>query len=75
MNVRHFNDLPDILTPEEVKEFFKIGRNTVYRMLKEGEIPSVRIGKLYRVPKMMLAEMLGSQYDGADTLPKKGAIA
>lgn len=73
--MKKYNDLPDVLTPDEVKDYLKIGRNTVYRMLREGEIPSVRIGKLYRVPKMMLAAMLGSQYDGCDTLPKEGALS
>lgn len=75
MDKRHVANLPDLLTPDEVMEYLQIGRNTTYKMLKNGLIPSIRIGKMYRTPKVMLVTALKSLYDCSDTLPKEGATA
>ena len=37
----------------------KLSRNTTYKALRNGEIPSVRIGAQYRVPTAKLRDMLG----------------
>lgn len=37
----------------------KISRNTIYKAVRNGEIPTVRIGAQYRVPSAKLREMLG----------------
>ncbi len=39
-----------LLRPEEVAEILGIGRSRVYVLIREGVIPSVRIGKSVRVP-------------------------
>ena len=44
-------DLPSFLTPEEVGEIFRLGRTTVYALLKARKIPSVRFGRQVRIPK------------------------
>ncbi|TXN04158.1 helix-turn-helix domain-containing protein [Methylobacterium sp. WL122] len=36
-----------------------LSRNTTYKALRSGDIPSVRIGAQYRVPTAKLREMLG----------------
>lgn len=69
MNSKNINDYPDILTPEHVMTIFDIGRNTCYKMLACGLIPSFRMGKLYRIPKSKLLSVIDSFTDG---LPKKG---
>jgi excisionase family DNA binding protein len=38
-----------LLTPEEVGERLRIGRTFVYKLLREGAIPSVKIGRVRRV--------------------------
>ena len=43
--------LPSFLTPDEVGEIFRLGRTTVYALLKTGQIPSVRFGRQVRIPK------------------------
>lgn len=35
---------PALMTPEDVADFLRVKRNTVYRMLKCGELPSICIG-------------------------------
>jgi len=39
-----------LLTVEEAARRLSIGRTTVYALLKEGQINSVRIGRLRRIP-------------------------
>jgi excisionase family DNA binding protein len=49
----------DVLTPEETAKVLRIGRNATYEAIQRGEIPSVRIGRKIRVPKLALQRMLG----------------
>ena len=44
-------DLQASLTPQEVSELLKITKNTVYELIKRGELPSYKIGKKIRCPK------------------------
>ena len=41
-----------ILTPEEVAAELKIARNTVYELIKRGELPAYRVGKKLRVDRV-----------------------
>ena len=38
-----------LMSPEELARFLGIGRTYAYRLLSEGEIPSVRLGRLRKV--------------------------
>jgi excisionase family DNA binding protein len=51
-----FDDLPELLTPEEFRAYLGLGRNTVYELLRRHEIPSVRFGRLIRIPKTALKQ-------------------
>ena len=53
----------DILTPRDVKEFLKIGRNAVYDYLKDGTIRSMMIAGKYRIPKLYLLEFMYPDVD------------
>lgn len=48
----------DIMTVEDLMEFLYIGRTTAYKLLKDGAIRSLRIGKIYRIPKVAVAEYM-----------------
>ncbi len=48
----------DVLSPEDVKEILKTGRNTVYTYLAEGKIKSIKIGGKYRIPKLYLLQFI-----------------
>ena len=41
-------------TVEDVQLFLQLGRNTVYELVKAGEIPSKKFGKHIRIPKTAL---------------------
>lgn len=46
-----FDDLPLTLRMEELMPILNIGRNTAYKLVRSGQIKSVRIGKQIRIPK------------------------
>jgi excisionase family DNA binding protein len=45
------------LTPKDLQHELRIGERLCYRLLRTGEIPSIRIGNLYRVRKEVLEEL------------------
>jgi excisionase family DNA binding protein len=50
-------DVSDWLTPKDLQHELRIGERLCYRLLRNGTIPSVRIGNLYRVRKEVLEEL------------------
>jgi excisionase family DNA binding protein len=46
--------LPDYLTPEEARAYLNLGRTTVYDLVRSGELPAVRFGKVLRIPREAL---------------------
>ena len=44
--------------PEAGKKYFGLGRNASYAAAERGEIPTIRFGKLIRVPVRALERML-----------------
>jgi len=53
-STRRFQDLPDLVTPEEGRAYLRISRNAMYAWLKERRVASVRYGRLIRIPKTAL---------------------
>ena len=49
--MRMFNSYPDILSVKQLCEVLDIGKNTAYKLLQSGEIKSIKIGKVYKIPK------------------------
>jgi excisionase family DNA binding protein len=49
-----FEDLPELTTVEEVAAYLRISRNKAYELVQSKAIPSVRFGRLIRVPKSAL---------------------
>ena len=47
-------DLPELLTPMEVRAFLGLSRNTIYRMIESGELPSRRFRQRIFVSKKAL---------------------
>ena len=52
----NLEDLPQMMTPQEVQAFFGLGRATVYSLIVEGKIPVRRIGRRLFIPKKALME-------------------
>lgn len=53
-----------IYTPEEVAKILKVSKNTVYDLIKRGEIIAKKIGKAYRIPAASISFIFsGLDYD------------
>lgn len=61
-NSRYLSDYPDVLTPTECQNILLVGRNTIYNLLQNNIIKSVKIGKQYRIPKSSLQNYLNLCY-------------
>ncbi len=53
-----FKNEPDVLTVKDVIRLLRIGKNSVYELIKEGHIGSIKKGKKIIVPKMCLIDFL-----------------
>jgi len=60
------------LSPHEAAARLGIGRGTIYRLLKAGRIPAVKVGKRphYRIPVRVLDELLADP-DRLSIAPKQ----
>ncbi len=54
------SDYSDVLNPSDLIKILDVGKNTVYRLLKDNTIHSIKIGKKYKIPKVFLIEYLVS---------------
>lgn len=41
---------PKVYTPEQVAGILQLSTNTVYELIRNGEIPAKRLGRVYRIP-------------------------
>jgi len=46
--------------PKAGRDYYDLGRNAAYAAAKRGDIPTIRIGKLLRVPVRALEQQLNA---------------
>ena len=47
------------LSPLEARRILRVGHNSIYRSLQNGEIESFRVGGKYKIPTAWLKQKLG----------------
>ena len=52
------NTLPDFLTPEMLSSVLPVSRSTLYRALRQGTIPCLRVGKRFILSRTHLERWL-----------------
>jgi excisionase family DNA binding protein len=64
-------ELPGWLTPDvqfltvgEVAVILRVSKMTVYRLLKSGELESIRVGRSFRVPEQAVNQYLQAAFVG-----------
>ncbi len=57
-NKEIFAEYPDVVTPDDLQTMLKIGRNSVYDLLRNKLIKSIRVGKKYIIPKVNVIDFL-----------------
>ena len=51
----------DILTPDEVCEVLKVGKNALYELLLSGRLHAYRNGRCWRIPKKAVIQYICEQ--------------
>ncbi|MFP4149201.1 MAG: helix-turn-helix domain-containing protein [Nitriliruptoraceae bacterium] len=51
----------ELLTAAEVADQLRVSTMTIYRLIRSGELPAVRVGRNYRVPVAELERYLAQQ--------------
>jgi len=51
-------DYPDVMTISQMCEILGISTKTGYKLLKEGRIAAMKVGRAYRIPKLHLLDYL-----------------
>ncbi len=57
----------EIMSIEDVADYLRLSRNTIYRLIRSGEIPGRKLGNQWRIRKPLLdkvLEMPGENSDG-----------
>jgi excisionase family DNA binding protein len=47
-------NLPELCRVDEARRVLRISKSTVYELIRRGDLPSVRLGRLVRVPRVAL---------------------
>lgn len=53
-----FRNFPDVLTVQELGNLLGISKKTSYKLLKQGCIPCLKVGREYRIPKINVINYL-----------------
>ena len=56
-----FIDYPDVLTIEDTLEILDIGRNTLYALLRTGDLKAFKLGVKWKIPKYAVEEYVRSK--------------
>ena len=60
---------PSLLTVDEAAAMLRIGRNTCYELIRQNQLPHIRLGRLIRVPRFGLESWLAQQAGLPDLPP------
>lgn len=52
------DNLPVVLSVQQLADVLQIGRNSAYDLVKSGQICSIRIGRTIRIPQSALFDYL-----------------
>lgn len=55
------NDIITLYTPEEVSDILQIGLNSTYDILRSGKLKGMRVGRIWKVPKVAIEQYILSE--------------
>lgn len=53
-----FSDYPEIVSVKQMQMMLKIVRNKAYALIDNGDIKTVRIGRVHKIPKINIIDYL-----------------
>jgi excisionase family DNA binding protein len=60
-----FTDYPDIISVKQLQEMLHIGKNRALELLRNNEIPYIKIGYTFKIPKVHVIEFLNRNSIGS----------
>ena len=48
----------ELLTVDEVADILYLGKNTVYELLRSGELKGIKFGRIWRIPRNSIKVMI-----------------
>ncbi len=52
------------MTVAEVAALMRVSKMTVYRLVHQGDLPAIRVGRSFRVPQQAVHDYLSDSYHG-----------
>jgi excisionase family DNA binding protein len=59
------SELPELLTVAEASAWLGVGLTLVYELVRSGKLKSVRLGRLVRIPRTALEQLVTQRQDNA----------
>lgn len=50
--------VPDLLKPDQAAAMLSVSRSMIYRLMRTGELQSVKVGNCRRIPRKAVAEYI-----------------
>lgn len=63
-----FAQFNDVLTVPEACRALSMGKNSLYRFLKEEKLNSIKVGNKYLIPKVYLIDFINSNRNNTFTM-------
>lgn len=51
-----FKEYPDVLDVKQVSQLLGVSTKTVYKLVKDGSLTALRVGREFRFPKLLLMQ-------------------
>jgi excisionase family DNA binding protein len=61
-NQTPIGELPELMLPAEAAAFLRISEWSVYDLVRRKKLPSVRLGRLVRIPRAAIQAMVAGQH-------------
>ena len=58
---QRLSQYPDALTAEETAKLLRVNVKTVYKLIRNNELPAVKVGRSFRVSKTELTDYIGGE--------------
>ena len=65
-----FREYPDVMDVKQASALLSVSTKTVYKLIREGAIASMKVGREFRVPKLYIMQYLKLLETGGGLSPK-----
>lgn len=65
-----FREYPDVMDAKQVSQLLNVSTKTVYKLIREGSLSSLKVGREFRIPKVNVMRYV-KIYEGGDILSSK----